>query len=280
MLGHCLRGNKIPGPLYNRFMERLTTKTRDRLWFIWTDVWPVVFLVVGLSCAIALPFLAVDRWDSEWTVPGLIGSFSATTFAFLIGLAWDRRQRTAEDRKEALVEEARKLAELDAEQERRTLEAKRRFGALALELERLKATIDRTMQQSKYKYFLPDLPTGTWRAAGAPLGTIISNYALMADLSTFYGQVSELQWRLRFKAQPGVDVEALNPIIDALTEQMLKDVDSLLTRVRKQTVDPDVAHIDGAGDDVGALVGRRQLTRAIRALTTYERELTPTAPER
>jgi hypothetical protein len=261
-------------------MERLTTTTRERLWFIWTDVWPVVFLVVGLACAIALPFLAVDRWDTEWTVPGLIGSFSATTFAFLIGLAWDRRQRTAEDRKEALVEEARKLAELDAEQEARTLEAKRRFGALALELERLKATIDRTMQQSKYKYFLPDLPTGTWRAAGAPLGTIINNYALMADLSTFYGQVSELQWRLRFKAQPGVDAEALNPIIDALTEQMLKDVDSLLTRVRKQTVDPDVAHIDGAGDDVGSLVGRRQLTRAIRALTTFERELTPTAPER
>lgn len=260
-------------------MERLSGTTRDRLWWIWTDVWPMIFLVVGLACAITLPFVAVDRWDSEWTIPGLIGSFSATTFAFLIGLAWDRRQRTAEDRKEALVDEARKLAELDAEQERRTLEAKRRFGALALELERLKATIERTLQQSKYKYFLPDLPTGTWQAAGAPLGMIVNNYALMADLSTFYGQVSELQWRLRFKAQPGVDAEALNPIIDALTEQMLNDVDSLLTEVQRQTVTPDVAHVDGAGDETLGLVGRRQLTRAIRALTTFERELTTTAPD-
>jgi hypothetical protein len=260
-------------------MERLSPSTRDRLSFIWTDVWPLVFLVVGLGAAIGLPFLAVDHWDTEWTVPGLIGSFSATTFAFLIGLAWDRRQRTAEDRKEAAAEEARQIAALEAEQERRRVEAKRRFGALALELDRLKATIDRTTQQSKYKYFLPDLPTGTWRAAGAPLGMIINNYALMADLSTFYGQVSELQWRLRFKAQPGVDVEALNPIIDALTEQMLVDVDGLLKEVRKQIVEPDVARIDGTGDETGTLVGRRQLTRAIRAMTTFDRPLTPTAPE-
>jgi hypothetical protein len=259
-------------------MARLSDRTRGRLWWIWTDVWPVVFLVTGLALAIGLPFVAVDRWASEWTMPGLIAGFSATTFAFLIGLAWDRRQRAAEDRKEALVEEAREQAELEAEQERRRVEAKRRFGALALELERLKATIDRTMQQRKYKYFLPDLPTGTWRAASAPLGTIISNYALMADLSTFYGQVSELQWRLRFKAQPGVDAEALNPIIDALTEQMLNDVEGLLKEVRKQMVTPDVARIDGAVVETGSLVGRRQLTRAIRAVTSFERRVTPTAP--
>lgn len=259
-------------------MGRLSAQTRDRLWWFWTDVWPIVFLVVGLACAIGLPFLAVDRWDTEWTMPGLIAGFSATTFAFLIALAWDRRQRAAEDRKEAILDEARKLAELEAEQDRRTLEATRRFGALALELERLKATIDRTTQQRKYKYFLPDLPTGTWRAASAPLGMIISNYALMADLSTFYGQVSELQWRLRFKAQPGVDEQALNPIIDALTEQMLNDVDGLLKEVRKQMMTPDVARIDGAGEETGLLVGRRQLTRAIRAVTTFERQVTPTVP--
>jgi hypothetical protein len=85
----------------------------------------------------------------------------------------------------------------------------------------------------------------------------------MADLSTFYGHVAELQWRLRFKAQTGVDDAAISPIIDALATEMLRDVAVLLAHVRRQVEQPDVQPI---ADDLGGdVVARRQLTGAIRA---------------
>jgi len=98
----------------------------------------------------------------------------------------------------------------------------------------------------------------------APLGMIISNYGLMADLSTFYGHVDELQWRLRFKAQPDIDQAAVSPIIDALARQMLNDVAVLLTHVRRQIAQPDVRPV--ADESGGLVVARRQLTGAIRSV--------------
>ena len=93
---------------------------------------------------------------------------------------------------------------------------------------------------------------------------IISNYGLMADLSTFYGQVSELRWRLRFKAEPGVDEAAVSPIIDVLARQMLSDVETLIDQVRKQVLRPDIALVADASG--GLVVGRRQPTGSIRAV--------------
>jgi hypothetical protein len=88
----------------------------------------------------------------------------------------------------------------------------------------------------------------------------------MADLATFYGRVAELQWRLRFKAEPSTDTESLNPIIDGLVKTMLADVEDLLPQVRRQMREPDVepvlAQMVG-----GTVVARRPFTAAIRVVS-------------
>jgi hypothetical protein len=221
-------------------------------------------LVVALSAAAVLPVFAWERYGGGVTWPALITNFSATCLAFLVALAWDRRQRAFLDRKEIEAEQRRDEAEALAEQTRRMTEATRRFSAIALELERIQASLQRAeAEQHRYKYFFPDLPSGSWRAASAPLGLIMADYGLMADLATFYGHVGELQWRLRFKAEPSTAEESLNPIIDGLVQAMLADVAELLPQVRRQVQEPDVEPVltQTAG---GTVVARRQYTAAIR----------------
>lgn len=247
-------------------------------WF--SHNWPVIALGIGLIGAIVGPLLAArinpekasETQKLTWTA--LAAAFSATTLAFLITLAWDRRQRGIEEEKQLAAEQRRAAAEIVAEQERRTVEAKRRFSAILLELERLKGTLEKCREQAKYKYFFPDLPAGSWEAANERLGVICSNYALMADLSIFYGEVDELQWRLRFKANAWVEDAAINPIIDALVEQMIEGVQDLLHRVRKQVVDPDVARIHTEMTDQPA-PARKVVTRAIRGITAGRRVVAP-----
>jgi len=231
----------------------------------WFDRWPFGLLVAVVVVSVVAPVLTAIFYSEADTWIGMGTGFSATSLAFLIALAWDRRQRAYAELREAETERRRDEAARAAEQERRETEARRRFSAVALELERLQASLTRTVdEQQRYTYFFPDLPSGSWGAASAPLGMIISNYGLMADLSTFYGHVDELRWRLRFKAQPGVDGAAVAPIIDALARQMLNDVAILAAHVRRQVASPDVRPVaDASGGDV---VARRQMTGAIRAV--------------
>jgi hypothetical protein len=244
----------------------------------WVDRWPFGLLVAVLFVSVAGPALTAVFWGGGSTWPSLSTGFAATAIAFLVALAWDRRQREAADHKEAEAEARREQAAKLAEQERRESEARRRFSAIALELERLQGSLQRTVEeQHLYKYFFPDLPSGSWRAGSGGLGTIIENFGLMADLSTFYGHVDELQWRLRFKAEAGVDEPAVSPIIEALARQMLNDVAVLLAQVRRQVANPDVTPIEGA-DSGGFVVARRQLTGAIRAVD-FRREPPAAEPE-
>lgn len=231
----------------------------------WFDRWPLGLLFLVVVVSIVTPVLTALYYDGETTWTALATGFSATVIAFLIALAWDRRQRTLLELREIEAERRREEATRAAEHERRETEAQRRFSAIALELERLQSSLQRTVdEQQRYKIFFPDLPSGSWAAGSGPLGVIISNYGLMADLATFYGHVAELQWRLRFKAQPGVDEAAVSPIIDALAKQMLGDVSVLLTQVRRQVSTPDVRPL--STDPGGLVVARRQLTGAIRAV--------------
>jgi len=231
----------------------------------WFDRWPFGLLLAAVAVSVVVPFVTSAVWSKADTWTSLASGFSATMIAFLIALAWDRRQRANLERQENEAERRREEMARAREQERRETEAKRRFSAIALELERLQASLERTVEeQARYRYFFPDLPSGSWLAGSGPLGVIISNYGLMADLSTFYGHVAELQWRLRFKAQAGVDDAAVSPIIDALAAEMLRDVGVLLSHVRRQVEKPDVQPIT---DDLGGyVVARRQRTGAIRTL--------------
>lgn len=245
-------------------MEESEQRRRPEIDF-WFDRWPLGLLFLVVVVSIVTPVLTAAFYSGAETWPQMATGFSATVLAFLIALAWDRRQRTLLELRENEAERRREEAGRLAEHERRETEAQRRFSAIALELERIQSSLQRTVdEQQAYKYFFPDLPSGSWAAGSGPLGVIISNYGLMADLSTFYGHVSELQWRLRFKAQPGVDEAAVSPIIDALAKQMLSDVAVLLTQVRRQVSEPDVRPL--ADDPGGLVVARRQLTGAIRAV--------------
>lgn len=229
----------------------------------WFDRWPFGLLIVVVLVSVVAPFVTSAVWGAANTWTSLATNFSATMLAFLIALAWDRRQRAYAELQEHEAERRREEVARAREHERRETEAKRRFSAIELELERLRTSLERTVdEQGRYRYFFPDLPSGSWLAGSGPLGMIISNYGLMADLSTFYGHVAELQWRLRFKAQVGVDDAAINPIIDALATEMLRDVAVLLTHVRRQVEQPDVQPIT---DELGGyVVARRQRTGAIR----------------
>jgi hypothetical protein len=241
---------------------------RQRAWHRVQDLpGPVQLLLVGLLLGVVGPIVTDFFYDGEFIWPLVVGTFTATVLAFLVALQWDRHQAVRQEVRNVAAELRQQEAELRKEQERRTLEAKRRFSAIGLELERLQASINRTMaEQHNYKHFFPDLPTGSWRAASGPLGMIVSNYGLMADLATFYGHVEELQWRLRFKADPGVDDEAVSPLISGFVGQMAISVEELIRDVRKQVARPDVESV--LSDGGGTVVSRRQMTGAIRVIDT------------
>jgi hypothetical protein len=235
---------------------------------------PLQLLVLSLVAAIVAPIIGAHYYTGEIMWPLVIGGYSGAALAFTTALFWDRHSRLQDEVRQNEAERRRAADRLRQEQERRVVEAKRRFGALELELERLKASIERTKrEQANYKHFFPDLPTGSWTAASGPLGLIVSDYELMADLATFYGHVEELRWRLRFKADSAVDEDVINPIIARFVDQMADAVGVLLEQVRQQVTHPEVEQIVGAaqGPARPARVTRtRQFTGAIRAQTPEE----------
>jgi hypothetical protein len=236
---------------------------------------PLPLLVGSLLAALIAPAIGADFYPGNAIWPLVITGYSGASLAFLTALAWDRHSRLEADVRQHAADERRQEERLREEQEQRVVEAKRRFSALELELERLHASIDRTKrEQHRFKHFFPDLPTGTWETAKGPLTVIVSDYELMADLSTFYGHVEELRWRLRFKAAAGTDEAIVAPLIDTFVGQMADAVDALLGHVREQVENPQVEHIVGAPETqrepAQAVVRKRQFTGAIRTRTPEE----------
>jgi hypothetical protein len=254
-----------------------TPDTRRRWYANLHSTRPLQLLMLALLAAVVTPFVGAELYTGEIMWPLEIAGFSGAALAFVAALAWDRHSRLQDDVRQRESDQQRAAERLQQEQERRVIEAQRRFGALELELLRLKASIDRTQrEQHSYKHFFPDLPTGSWQAASGPLGVIVSDYELMADLSTFYGHVDELRWRLRFKAQASTDETMVNSMIDTLVGQMAEAVDTLIEQVREQVANPHVEQIVGAAParrtPTERVVRRRQFTGAIRAQTPEEIE--------
>ena len=234
---------------------------------------PLQLLILSLLAAVLAPIIGAHYYSGKIMWPTAIGGYSGAALAFTTALFWDRHSRLQDEARQSEAERRRLADRLSQEQDRRIVEAKRRFGALELELQRLKASIDRTKrEQINYKHFFPDLPTGSWAAASGPLGVIVSDYELMADLATFYGHVEELRWRLRYKADPATDERIVNPIIDTFVSQMADAVAALLEQVREQIQNPQVEQIVGApqGQRPSRVARTRQFTGAIRAQTPEE----------
>ena len=232
---------------------------------------PLQLLILALVAAVVAPVIGAHYYTGEIMWPLVIGGYSGAALAFTAALFWDRHSRLQDEVRQTEADRRRTQERLQAEQERRVVEAKRRFGALEVELTRLKASIERTKREhANYKHFFPDLPAGSWAAASGPLGVIVSDYELMADLATFYGHVEELRWRLRFKADASVDEAAVNPIITNFVGQMADAVDVLLEQVREQIASPQVEQIVGAPQRPTRVARTRQFTGAIRAQTPEE----------
>ena len=66
--------------------------------------------------------------------PLVIGGYSGAALAFTTALFWDRHSRLQDEVRQAEADRRRTQERLQQEQERRVVEAKRRFGALELEL--------------------------------------------------------------------------------------------------------------------------------------------------
>jgi hypothetical protein len=252
-------------------------RTQQRPFAIFHSTRPLQLLILALLAAIVTPFIGAELYTGEIMWPLEIAGYSGAALAFLAALGWDRHSRLQDEIRQREIDRTRAAERLREEQERRVIEARRRFGALELELLRLKSSIDRTQrEQHSYKHFFPDLPTGSWQAASGPLGVIVSDYELMADLSTFYGHVEELRWRLRFKAQASTDETALNSMIDTLVGQMADAVETLIEQVQEQVANPHVEQIVGAAPiqrpPTQGVSRRRQFTGAIRAQTPEEIE--------
>ena len=218
------------------------------------------------------PIIGAHYYTGEIMWPLVIGGFSGAALAFTTALFWDRHSRLQDEVRQAEADRRRTQERLQQEQERRVVEAKRRFGALEVELTRLKASIDRTKrEQANYKHFFPDLPTGTWAAASGPLAVIVADYELMADLATFYGHVEELRWRLRFKAEPR-STRGGQP-----DHRHLRQPDGRRGRRparagARADRNPQVEQIVGAPQRPTRVARTRQFTGAIRAQTPEEIE--------
>src|SRR5215510_658329 len=199
-----------------------TEDVHERHWYDgFHSTRPLQLLILALVAAVVAPIVGAHYYTGEIMWPLVIGGYSGAALAFTAALFWDRHSRLQDEVRQAEAERRRTTERLEQEQQRRVVEAKRRFGALEVELTRLKASIDRTKrEQASYKHFFPDLPAGSWAAASGPLGVIVSDYELMADLATFYGHVEELRWRLRFKADPAVDEKDVSSTISTFVSQM------------------------------------------------------------
>src|SRR6185369_3809801 len=174
-------------------MQAEADPRREKRWYdLFHSTRPLQLLVLSLVAAVVAPIIGAHYYTGEIMWPLVIGGYSGAALAFTTALFWDRHSRLQDETRQTEAERRRTAERLRQEQERRVVEAKRRFGALELELERLKASIERTKREgANYKHFFPDLPTGSWAAASGPLGVIVSDYELMADLATFYGHVEE-----------------------------------------------------------------------------------------
>src|SRR3954463_8003549 len=104
---------------------------------------PLQLLVLSLIVAVAAPIIGAHFYTGEIIWPLVIGGYSSAALAFPTALFWDRHSRLQDEARQSEAERRRVTERLQQEQDRRVVEAKRRFGALEVELERLEASIDR-----------------------------------------------------------------------------------------------------------------------------------------
>src|SRR5215510_11811932 len=117
---------------------------RHHRWDLFHSTRPLQLLTLSLVAAVVAPIIGAHYYTGEIMWPLVIGGYSGAALAFTAALFWDRHSRLQDEVRQNEVERRRTTERLEQEQQRRVIEAKRRFGALEVELTRLKASIERT----------------------------------------------------------------------------------------------------------------------------------------
>jgi hypothetical protein len=209
--------------------------------------WPVWLALLG-ACVFAIggSTWAAREYGGDAFWPGLVGNFVASLLAFILALWWERTREQAQLRHGAN----------DLQEQRRT-EVRRRLEPVRAELDRNRNSLEQLVQtytgepQTGSIWVLHPLLLDTaWAANAARLTELVADYQLTSDLSTAYGRIEELRWRLRqrtatISVMAGSEVAritagALETISRPLVSELLTEVGDLIVRVDRQRQNPDV----------------------------------------
>jgi hypothetical protein len=229
---------------------------------------PVFYLfVAALLAAIGFPLWFElghpgDHYGGPDLWPGLVGNFTASFFAFVLALAWDREQR----REEWAQEQSLRADEIDRaateEQGRRKTDARRLLEVVVDELRHNRDQIAQFAASSVGNApFAYHLRLGGWERSADNLGRLLSKSDLVAKTSSLYDRLGELRWRLRFMVEAGMTGTAAIPTQSAKRTELKDVIDSsdLLAR----SIDQDLGEIlkllvDEAEDPAVDLLGIRR----------------------
>lgn len=192
---------------------------------------------VGVSLFTVASAWVVDRYGGASYWPSLIAQFAATLLAVVLALEFEARRE-----RRALLRGELELNDI------RSTEARKRLLSLATELEKNDVSIKEIIRALQdplpaptFKLIHPQLLAGTWAASGERLGDLLSEYELVARVSTFYGRLEELRWRIRHRTEARDEV--LNSMTLALAKEMQQEVTTLIRDVRAQEQNPSVRRL-------------------------------------
>lgn len=159
----------------------------------------------------------------------LAAGFGASLLAFAVALAWEHRREQRELERELARHEHAIAAEVAAAQKKAKEEIARRLEAVHDELEvnerGLAALLEQFSQLRSGGAFVPVLPLlldGAWKANAPGLGRILEPF-LHSALVIFYGELEELRFRVRYRAE--AKTEQLNQSIDELARSLARKLE-------------------------------------------------------
>jgi hypothetical protein len=186
-----------------------------------------VFVIVVLA---ALSAWTADRYGGASYWPSLLATLVAVVLAFEFER---RRERRALERAEVSL------------MRRRETEARKRLLLLQEELAKNQISINdivnglmQHVPSGGFALIHPQLLDGTWSSSGERLGDLLAEYDLVARLSTFYGRLEELRWRIRYRTK--AQDTAIDPMTQALAVQMRFEVAELIEKVQAEASAPEV----------------------------------------
>jgi hypothetical protein len=198
--------------------------------------------LLGTAAAVGLPlwfeFVLDKRYRGPNLWPGMVGNFTASFAAFVLALAWDRRQRQQEREHEETARAEQLEREVEEERGRRETYARRLLAIAVDQLTHNREVVRtlrlRTVEHSPLAYHLR---TGAWVRSADVLSRILSRPDLIARASGLYDRLGELQWRLRFIAEASGVAYRQNELRDIIhqTDLLVRSIDDDFDDIRQRS---------------------------------------------